>query len=100
MYAMYVHLLCVFIQISLQKYYSMCNPQRCVYTRHGRMSALDLLTSTLGLLGGLSVVARLVATAAHGDCIRLGGGRRPNSTVVPGEADTPGDTDVTKFVAA
>ena len=44
---------------SFDKYYHICAPQSCTYTKSQRFNLIYIITTVIGLIGGLSVVVQL-----------------------------------------
>ncbi|CAF4658074.1 unnamed protein product [Rotaria sp. Silwood2] len=48
-------------QISFSNYYNACSPTECTYTRTNRGNVIYVITTLLGLFGGLLVALRIIS---------------------------------------
>jgi flagellar motor switch protein FliM len=47
-------------QISFNAYYEQCNPSFCIYTYNKQGDMAYMITTTIGLIGGLTTILRIV----------------------------------------
>ena len=72
--------------LSYTSYFAKCQPAACSYTANTQKSALEVVTTITGLIGGLSVVLRLVIPHIISGGVKLFSKHHPAQTeVVPQE---------------
>jgi hypothetical protein len=47
-------------QILFNSYFEQCNPAFCLYTYNTRQDLVDVFTTTIGLIGGLTTVLKII----------------------------------------
>ncbi len=74
--------------LSYTSYFTKCQPAFCSYVVNTQKSALEIVTTITGLIGGLSIVLRLVIPyAVIGSVKLLRNNRHASADVVPQERE-------------